>query len=154
MIDIKKILTYILCLIPWFLATLFPFNIEFYHSLNLPFFTPPDAFYGIAWTITYIFIALSIYKIITNYRLEDLKRYFKILIINYLFNQSFTLVFFSLENTFLGFISCLGTFISTLFLYEETTNLDEKSTKYLNPYVLLSLFATILSLTIYLLNAR
>ena len=154
MIKIKNIIIFIVCLVPWFVSSLFPFNEEFYNSLTLPFFTPPNAFYGVAWTLVYICTAISIYKIVTNYKLEDLKRYFKILVINYLFNQSFTLVFFTLENTFLGFISCLGTFISTLFLYEETTNLDEKSTKYLNPYVLLSLFATVLSLTIYILNAR
>ena len=44
--------------------------------------------------------------------------------------------------------------MTSLFLYEETTCLDEKSTKYLNPYVLLSLFSTVLSLTIYLINSR
>ena len=151
----KKIILYILCLIPWFLSSLVPFNPEFYNSLILPFFTPPNIFYVIAWTITYIFTAFSIYQIITKYTWKDTpKSYKKILFINYLFDQSFTFVFFTLENTFLGFISCLGTFISCLFLYEETSKLDEKSTKYLNPYVLLSLFATVLSITIYIINAK
>ena len=154
MIKIKKVIIYILCLVPWFASSLVPFNEKFYHSLELPFFTPPNSFYGVAWTLVYLCIAISIYQIVTNYKTDDLKRYFKILGINYLFNQSFMFVFFTLENTFLGFISCLATFISSLFLYEETTNLNEKSTKYLNPYVLLSLFATVLSLTIYILNAR
>ena len=63
-------------------------------------------------------------------------------------------LFFLLKSTFLGFVSCLGTFVSCLFLYDETNNLDEKSTKFLNPYVLLSLFATILSITIYIMNAK
>ena len=61
-------------------------------------------------------------------------------------------VFFGLKSNFLGFCSCLGTFISCLFLYLETGNLNKKSTKFLIPYVLLSLFATILSLTIYVMN--
>ena len=154
MIKIKKVIIYILCLVPWFASSLVPFNEKFYNSLKLPFFTPPNSFYGVAWTLVYICIAISIYQIVTNYKTDDLKRYSKILGINYLFNQSFMFVFFTLENTFLGFISCLATFISSLFLYEETTTLNEKSTKYLNPYVLLSLFATVLSLTIYILNAR
>lgn len=58
------------------------------------------------------------------------------------------------ENTFLGFFSSIGTFITCLFLYNETNDLDEKSTKYLDPYVLLGLFATVLSLTIYILNVK
>lgn len=152
---LKKIFLFILCLIPWFFSSLIPINNKFYNSLLLPFFTPPNIFYGIAWTITYIGIAISIYQIISAYTWKNVPQsYKKTLLINYLFNQSFMLVFFALKNTFLGFISCLGTFISCLFLYEETTKLQEKSTKYLNPYVLLSLFATVLSVTIYIINAK
>lgn len=151
----KNLIIFLLCLIPWFLSSLIPVNQEFYHSLILPFFTPPDIFYPIAWTITYIGIAISIYKIIVKNTWKKTQKSYKLtLLINYLFNQSFQFVFFALENTFLGFISCLGTFISSLFLYEETTNQDETASKYLNPYVLLSLFATILSATIYIINAK
>ena len=151
----KKIIVFILCLIPWFIASLVPFNKEFYDSLILPFFTPPNIFYVIAWTITYILIAISIYLIIENNTWKKVQKSYKIsLLTNYLFNQSFQFVFFLFENTFLGFISCLGTFISSLFLYEETTNENEASAKYLNFYVLLSLLATILSATIYIINAK
>ncbi len=152
---LKKFITYILCLIPWFLSSLIPFNKEFYESLTLPFFTPPNLFFPIFWTITYLFIAFSIYHVIQKVGFRNLpKSYLRVLLINYLANQSFPVVFFLLQNTFLGFVSCITTFISCLFLYEETTDIDEKSTKYLNPYVLLSLFATVLSLTIYILNTR
>lgn len=151
----KKLAIYILCLIPWLLTSLVPFNEDFYNSLTLPFFTPPKIFFPIAWIIVYILIAFSISKIIINYGLKKItKSYKKSLIINYIFNQSFSLVFFLLENTFLGFISSLGTFVTSLFLYNETNDLDEKSTKYLDPYVLLGLFATVLSLTIYILNVK
>lgn len=150
-----KLITYILCLVPWFLSSLIPFNKEFYESLTLPFFNPPNIFFAIAWPVTYLLIAFSIYQVIQEVGVRNLpKSYKRVLLINYLANQSFTFVFFLLENTFLGFLSCIITFISSLFLYEETTNIKEKSTKYLNFYVLLSLFATVLSLTIYILNTR
>lgn len=155
MINIKNIFTYILCLVPWFLTAIIPVDYGFYNTISLPFFAPPTLFYAISWTITYICIAISIYKVVNIYKWNNIpKGYKRILLINYLFNQSFTIVFFILHNLFLGFISCLGTFVSTLYLYEETNSLDEKSTKYLNPYVLLSLFATILSVTIYIINTR
>lgn len=155
MINIKNIFILILCLIPWFLTAIIPIDYSFYNTIKLPFFAPPNIFFIVAWTITYISIAISIYKIITVYKWNNIpKSYKRILLINYIFNQSFTIVFFLLKNLFLGFISCLGTFVSTLYLYEEANSLDEKSTKYLNPYVLLSLFATILSITIYIINTR
>ncbi len=154
MITIKNFFIFLICLIPWFLTSLLPVDYNFYDTIDLPFFAPPNIFYAIAWTITYICIAISIYKIVINYKWNNIpKEYKRTLLVNYLFNQSFTIVFFLLKNLFLGFVSCLGTFISTLYLYEETNELDKKSTKYLNPYVLLSLFATILSLTIYIINS-
>lgn len=151
---IKKLFTYILCILPWFASSIITPDLAFYNSLKLPFYTPPISFYAIAWLITYIGISISIYQINFICAIKTLKRYYKILLINYVFNQSFLIVFFLFNNLFLSFISCIVTFISTLFLYEETTFLNEKSTKYLNPYVLLSLFSTVLSLTIYLINSR
>jgi len=149
----KKIILYILCLAPWFLSSILNVNYDYLNTLKTPFFTPKGMFYGVAWTIVYILIALSIYFILSNYKLKEIPKTYKVsLLVNYLFNQSFIPVFFLLKSNFLGFISCLATLISSLFLYEETALLQSKRKILLNPYILLNLFATILSLTIYLLN--
>lgn len=151
----KKILIFIICLIPWYLSSFIKVDYNYYNSLSLPFFTPPPIFFPIIWTITYISIAISIYLIVTEINIKDIPKSYKLtLLINYLANQSFQVTFFLLKNLFLGFISSLIAFISVLFLYQETSYLKEKSTKFLDLYVLLSLFATILSLTIYVLNTR
>lgn len=150
---LKKIFLFILCLLPWFVSSLIPVDLAYYESLKLPFFTPPTIFYSIAWTIVYFLLALSISLTISDYSWKKVPRsYWIALIVNYLFNQSFSLVFWILKSPFLGFVSCCGTFVSCLFLYQETSKFNEKSTKLLDPYVLLSLFATILSMTIYILN--
>lgn len=146
-------LVFMVCLLPWFASAIIPVDYNYFNSIELPFFAPGSSFYGIAWTIIYILIAFSIYSIVLKYKFKNIPKSYKItLLINYLFNQSFTLVFFGLKSNFLGFVSCLGTFVSSLFLYQETANLKEKSTKFLDPYILLSLFASILSLTIYVIN--
>lgn len=153
MITIKKILTFIICLIIWYLSNLIKIDPTYYTSLRLPFFTPSTILFTFIQTITNIGIAISMYSILTKSKLKDIPKSYKLtLLTNYLFYQSFIPVFFLLKKTFLGFISTLGTFISALFLYEETYNINEKSTKYLDPYVLFSLFTTILVLTIYVLN--
>ena len=150
---LKKILIYILCLAPWFIINIIPLNYNYFNEIKTPFFTPPKLFYPIAWTIIYILISITTYSIITSYKFKEIPKSYKItLLINYLFNQSYTLVFFGLKNQFLGFISCLGTLLSTLFLYEETSLLETKKKYLLIPYILLSLFATILSATIFLIN--
>ena len=150
---IKKIFTYLLCLAPWFLTSILKVDYNYLDKIKTPFFTPPKAFYGISWTIIYILTAYTIYKIVYSYKWKEIPNSYKItLLINYILNQSFVIVFFILKNNFLGFISCITTLISVLFLYEETSLLKNKSKYLLIPYILLSVFATILSLSIYLLN--
>lgn len=149
----KKILLGIFLLIPWFFSTLFPFDYSFYHQLILPIFTPPKILFSIVWTLIYLGIAISSYQIVNLYSWKGVSiSYKKALLINFLFNQSFLFFFFGLKSPFLGFISSIGTFISSLFLYEETSRLNEKSTNYLNLYILWGLFVSVLSLTTYILN--
>lgn len=150
---IKKFFKYLFCLLPWFITYLIPLDYNYFKVIKTPFFTPPSLFYPIAWTIIYILIAITIYQITNLYKFKDLPKKYKItLLVNYLFNQSFTILFFGLKNNFLGFVACLGTLLSTLFLYDETALIKSKVSKLLCPYILLSIFATILSLSIYLLN--
>ena len=149
----KKVFKFILFLLPWFLSTIiFPFDKNYYNTLNLPFFTIPRFVFPIAWTILYILIAYSIFKISEVYSFKDTKNYNRALIINYIFNQLFMFFFFNIKNPFLGFIDTLLTFISSLFLYYETNELDNKARIVLTPYPYFLLYATLLSLTIYLLN--
>ena len=150
---LKKIILFILCLAPWFINNLFPLDYQYYDIIKKPFFAPPQLFYPIAWTIVYILIAITIFQIINSYKWKNVQNNYKItLLINYLLNQSYTILFFGIKNNFLGFISCLGILISTLFLKEETSLMNNKISKLLFPYLILSIFATILSLSIYLLN--
>ena len=150
---LKKIILFLCCLLPWFLNNIIPLNYNYYKEIKLPFFAPPSYFYGIIWPIIYILIAISIYNIVSSLKWKEIPNNYKIiLLINYIFNQSYTILFFGLHNNFLGLVSCLTTLLSTLFLYEETSLLNNKISKLLYSYIILSLFATILSLSIYLLN--
>ena len=150
---LKKIILFLCCLLPWFLNNIIPLNYNYYKEIKLPFFAPPSYFYGIIWPIIYILIAISIYNIVSSLKWKEIPNNYKIiLLINYIFNQSYTIIFFGLKNNFLAFISCLGTLITSIFLKEETALMNNKISKILIPYILLSIFATILSLSIYLYN--
>lgn len=127
-------------------------NNDFYESLNLPFFALPGFLYGIVWTILYILIAISIYMIYSEYKFKDIKSYNIALISNYIFNQLYTFIFFKLENTFLAFIDTVLIVITAINLYDETNKLNTKASKFLIPYIIFSIFACILSITIYFMN--
>lgn len=148
----KKFILFLLILMPWFLGSLlFPIDVSYYESLYLPFFAPPKILFVILWTILYLLIAYSIYQI---YQIEHFKAsiYNKTLLSNYICNQLFPFFFFTLQNTFLGFVDAVATLITSLFLYYETKEINEKASKFLLPYVFWNLFATLLSITIYFMN--
>ena len=146
----KNVFLYILILIPWFISSLFNKCTSYFDSLNLPFFALPKPLYGIVWTILYIIIAYSIYLVFKN-KLNN-SNYNKILILNYIFNQVYLPLFFCLKNPLLGLIIALSILITSLFLYLETKNISIKASKFLIPYVIFNVYASILSLFIYFLN--
>lgn len=144
---------FILILALWFLSgILFPFDSTFYQSLSKPFFTPPGIIFSIVWPILYLLITISINKIYKEYSIKEIPSYNRSLGINYLFNQLYSFVFFTLHSVFLGFCFSLGTLISALFLYDETKSLNKTASTYLIPYIIWCVFATILSLVIYFMN--
>ena len=145
----KNIIKYLLCLLPWFISNIiFKVDTNYYKSLNLPFFAPPPIVFPIIWTIIFILISISIYQTISNSK-NNYKFY---LLVNYLSNQLYTFFFFTIKNNFLAFIDCIIVLISSIYLYNETKNIKKKSEKYLIPYIIWNIFATILSLTIFIIN--
>ena len=138
----KNVVRFLMYLLPWFISSIiFRVDTSFYDSINKPFFAPPGIVFPIVWTILYILIAIGLYNN-TNKNIE----YYKSLIINYFSNQIYTFLFFVIKSPFIAFIDTLVVLISSLFLYNETKS------KWFIPYIIWNVFATILSLSVYLLN--
>ena len=149
----KKILKFILILLPWFIGgIIFRSDTIFYKSLNKPVFAPPSILFPIIWTILYFLIALNIYLIFKNNNYKDTLSYNKTLLINYFSNQIFSFLFFTLKSPFLALIDTFIVFISSLFLYYESKELNKTSAKLLIPYIIWNLFATILIISIFFMN--
>lgn len=149
----KKILKFFIFLFPWFISgILFRSDTIFYKGLNKPSFAPPSITFPIVWTILYILIAISIYIIYKNNNYKNITEYNKTLLINYFSNQIFSFLFFVLKSPFLALIDTFIVFISSLFLYCESKELNKVSSKLLIPYIVWNLFATILIITIFFMN--
>lgn len=138
----KNVVRFLMYLLPWFISSIiFRVDTSFYDSINKPFFAPPGIVFPIVWTILYILIAIGLY----NNKNKSIE-YYKSLIINYFSNQIYTFLFFVIKSPFIAFIDTLVVLISSLFLYNETKS------KWFIPYIIWNVFATILSLSVYLLN--
>ena len=150
---IKDIILFILTLLPWLISgILFPYNKNFYEALRIPSFALPGSIIGITWLILYILISISIYIISKKINILKNNDYLYILITNYLANQLFSFVFFYLMSPFLAFIMTTITFISSIFFFIETREINKKASYFLIPYIIFSGYALIVSLSIYIMN--
>ena len=145
----NNFIKYLLFLLPWFISSiLFKSSTMYYESLSLPFFAIPSYLFGIVWTILYILIAISIFMVYENSN----KEYKKYLLINFISNQLFTFFFFTLRNNFLSLIDVIVTLISAIYLYNETKLQNKKASYFLIPYIIFSIYALLLILSINILN--
>ena len=145
----KKVLRYVIILLPWFIsAIIFRTDSNYYMSLNLPPFAPAPWIFGIVWPILYILIAYSIYK---TYDYSD-KNYKINFWINYISNQLYTFFFFTIKSPVLALLDTLIVLGTSILAFIQTRKIDNKSSYYLIPYILWNLLATILSVSIYIMN--
>ncbi len=152
-INFKNVLLFIALLIPWLLSgILFPYNNSFYLMLELPSLVLPGNIIGIVWLILYALITISLYKVVKTTNIFKNSDYLYVLITNYLANQLFSFAFFYLMSPFLGFIMTTITFLSSIFLYVETRNVNKKASYFLIPYMVFSTYALIVSLSVYIMN--
>ena len=150
---IKDIILFLVILFLWCLSGfIFKVDYSYYKMLKLPFFALDGKYISIIWFIIYILNTISIIKVskITNiFKNHD---YLYILITNYIANELFIYFFFKLMSPFLGLCITIITMISTYFLMQETKLISKKSSYFLIPYLVYSIYAFILMATIYFMN--
>ncbi len=149
----KKVLIFLSCFIPWLISgIIFKYDSSYYEMLNIPSFALSPKLISITWIIIYILIGISIYKVRQEKNILKEGDYLYVLITNYLANQLFLYGFFNLKSPFFGFILTTITFISSIFLFLETKRLNKNASYFLIPYILYSIYAFILSITVYIMN--
>ncbi len=153
MIVIKKVLRFLVCFLPWLISGIvFKFDSSYYEMLNIPKFALPPNVISVIWVILFILIAISIY--VTSNEINVFKNgdYLYVLVTNYLANQLFMYVFFTLKSPFFGFVITTVTLISSLFLILETRKISDKAWYLLIPYSVYAFYAFVLSLFVYIMN--
>ena len=151
---VKKILFFICVLFIFLiLGFIFGMSTDFYKEINKPFFSPPGIVFSIVWTGLYTIQAYYITKIYFDYKdSHEYKTLLSLLLINGIINIAYMPVFFALKSLFGGFIITLLIMITeALIVYKS--KIDYIKEWYLQiPYLLWSIFALILSISIYLMN--
>ena len=121
-----------------------------FQDLNQPPLTPPSILFPIIWTILYLLIGISyyLYKKNTYTNKTEIIVYYAQLLVNALWS----IIFFTLK---LRFFSIIWILILVILIYTLITLFLQKykpSAYLLIPYLIWCIFATYLTIGIYLLN--
>ena len=123
------------------------FNLQ---ELIKPPLTPPSIVFPIIWTILYLLIGISYYLYKKNTYTEKVEviTYYTQLLVNALWS----IIFFTLKLRFFGIIWILALVILIYTLITIFLQKYKPSTYLLIPYLIWCIFATYLTIGIYLLN--
>ena len=155
MIYIRFIVAMLLPQIAGAIGALFtsPGENSWYQALEKPFFNPPSWIFGPVWTILYICMGVAVF-LVWNYAQEGKKKEKALLLfwVHLIFNASRSIVFFFLQSPEWAFINILIILVFIYQLIKQFYPLKKKAAYLLVPYLAWVSFATLLNLSIVLLN--
>ncbi len=145
----------IVCELAGILATPFTINAipSWYSTLNKPPFSPPNFVFGPVWTILYMLMGLSAFLVWQKgVKKEKVKNALQFFALQLFLNFIWSILFFGLRSPLLGLIDILilwGLILITIIKFHRVSR---PAAYLLIPYILWVSFATILNLSILLLN--
>lgn len=126
---------------------------DWYEVLNKPFFAPPDFLFGVAWGIIYPLIFIALILVAVQFSKQIVTRTtLWLFFFNLVFNFLFTPIQFGLKNNLLSTLDILLVLITLVLLQKRLWSESRIAFWLLIPYLLWGSFATVLQISITLLN--
>ncbi|WP_029904631.1 TspO/MBR family protein [Prevotella sp. 10(H)] len=122
-----------------------------YPTLNKPPLTPPNIAFPIAWSIIYLLMGISI-GLGLNSNIRDKRNIILLFIIQLIFNFTWSISFFYLQNPLLGLANILILDILVAVYIITTFRILKVSSYLFIPYMLWIVFATYLNGYIFYYN--
>lgn len=120
-------------------------NTDWYDSVK-PAITPPNYVFPVAWTILFLFIAISVYLAWTSACNDDeRKRVVLIYGLNFDLNMLWSFLYFGLRNPAAAFYQIGLLWISIALMIIYTWKINRKASLLLVPYLIWVSFATYLN---------
>jgi len=124
-----------------------------YAALNKPFFNPPSWIFGPVWTLLYLLLGIAFYLIWSSkQRTIHKRKAIRYYLIQIILNTLWSLVFFGMRTTLGGIIIIIPLLIFIVLTMNNAKSVSVTSFLLLVPYVLWVSFATMLNISLFLLN--
>lgn len=126
---------------------------DWYQTLQKPFFAPPAWLFGPVWTVLYFFIAISFGYVFV----QAIRRkwpFFTVVpfVINLISNAAFTPLQFWLKSNELASVDIVIVLVTIIWMIRVSWNRNRIVAYAQVPYLLWVSFATVLQLTITVMN--
>jgi len=124
-----------------------------YAYLVKPVFSPPNWLFGPAWLTFYTLMGISLF-LVWQKILKDKKAKSAVILflIHLFFNAIWSILFFGLHSPLLGLIDIILLLVLIIIIIIKFYKINNIAAYLLIPYLLWVSFATVLNLSIYLLN--
>lgn len=118
-----------------------------YASLNKPFFSPPNFVFGPVWTILYLLMGVSLFLVWENKK-TDKNIFYLQLVLNFLWSM----VFFGMHSPILGLVVIVLLWWAIFKTIKQFSKINKTAGYLLYPYLAWVSFASLLNLSVFLLN--
>ncbi|MBP7057327.1 tryptophan-rich sensory protein [Candidatus Gracilibacteria bacterium] len=125
--------------------------LQWYPTLIKPWFSPPNWIFGPVWTLLYILMGISCYRLWTSnhaHHKQALALYWAQLVVNAIWSPAF----FGLQSTLLGMVIIWPLWLMIIVLIIKSYKIDRPAAWLLVPYLAWVSFASILATSLYVLN--
>ena len=126
--------------------------VEWYQTLNKPFFQPPSWVFGPAWTILYTLMGISIARIWHLNRSPQKNKAINLFVSQFAINLIWSPVFFAFRQPLIALIIIIVMLILIAMTILSFKKIDKLAAIMLIPYILWVSFATLLNASIVYLN--
>lgn len=148
---IKKIFYIFTPIILGVIVSIFIDSSSTYNVINKPILSPPGIVFPIVWSIIYLLIGISYYLFKKNYIYDD-RQVSIVYYISLFINITWSIIFFTFKAYFISIIWIIILDILVYYLISLYKEKYELSYKLNIPYLIWILFATYLTIGVYLLN--
>ena len=122
----------------------YPAVTTWYAGLTKPSFSPPNWIFGPVWTILYILMGIALYLV--------WKKYLSLFVSHLVVNALWSIVFFGMHDVGLALLTIGILWAIILYMIIKFYKVSKWASYLLVPYLLWVSFATLLNLSVFILN--
>ena len=151
---VKLVISISVCIVAGIIGSVFTISSipVWYDTLNKPFFNPPGWLFAPVWAILYILMGIALFFIWKAPKVKKTNEGLMLFGAQLVFNVIWTIVFFGFRSVIGGVLSIVILLILIVMTTLQFYRIDKRAAYLMLPYLLWVCFATMLNVSIYLLN--